>query len=88
MDGTGSFGAAIGQLAAGQISQNLSWTAAFLFLAIISVVSVVCISPIFVKDVKAVRRKWRHRNGTRQHSESQDDDSETSILRGHSMSFS
>lgn len=50
IDGTGSFGAAIGQLAAGAISQAFGWKVAFIFLGVLCVVAALCIRPLLATD--------------------------------------
>lgn len=50
IDGTGSFGAAIGQLAAGAISQAFGWKVAFIFLGVLCIVATLCIRPLLTTD--------------------------------------
>ncbi|XP_065659896.1 sugar phosphate exchanger 3-like [Hydra vulgaris] len=51
IDGTGSFGAAIGQYLVPVINSHLGWHAVFYFLIIMAGCSLICIFPIFCKEI-------------------------------------
>lgn len=51
IDGTGSVGAALGQVFVPKISQAYGWQAVFIFFMVMISITVVCIFPVLVKDV-------------------------------------
>ncbi|XP_041349575.1 sugar phosphate exchanger 3-like [Gigantopelta aegis] len=54
IDGTGSVGAAIGQILVPFIQQRLGWQAVFILFMIAICLTAVCIFPMFVREVKSL----------------------------------
>jgi len=52
VDGTGSVGAAIGQILVPLIQNNLDWFAVFYFFIALCVLTNVCIIPLFIREMK------------------------------------
>lgn len=63
VDGTGSFGAAIGQILIPVIQKGLDWSYVFYFFIIMTFVTCLCILPLFIRETKVVINKIRNRNG-------------------------
>jgi len=59
IDGTGSFGAAIGQVLIAWISSRWGWNITFYVLIIIALLSAVCILPLFLKEIRIFIRYQR-----------------------------
>lgn len=55
VDGTGSFGAAIGQSIVPLIHENMNWEWTFYFFMLLDLITSVCLLPVLVKDI---RRKF------------------------------
>lgn len=64
VDGTGSFGAAIGQILIPVIQKGAGWSFVFYFFIIMTFVTCLCILPLFVRETKIAINKLRNR-GTR-----------------------
>lgn len=60
VDGTGGFGAAIGVLIMGVLS-TISWLYVFLFMILMGIFSIICISHIAYREIKEIRRKRKER---------------------------
>nr|AKN21658.1 slc37a-2 [Schmidtea mediterranea] len=59
IDGTGSVGAAIGQVCVPLIQNRFQWQAVFIFFMIMISITIVCILPVLVKDI--IKRVNLHR---------------------------
>ncbi|XP_060078484.1 sugar phosphate exchanger 3-like [Ylistrum balloti] len=61
IDGTGSVGAAIGQLLVPAIQKtaNGNWVPVFIFFMIMTFLTGVCIFPLFIREVKDIRKHYR-----------------------------
>ena len=59
IDGTGSVGAAIGQYLVGVIDHKLGWHYVFYFLTVMTGLSLVCIIPMIIKDLKGFADRMR-----------------------------
>ena len=59
IDGTGSLGAAIGQVAVPHMQVQFGWRVVFYLFMASTFLTAVCISRIFVMEVRDIFRKWR-----------------------------
>ncbi|GFO01978.1 sugar phosphate exchanger 3 [Plakobranchus ocellatus] len=74
IDGTGSFGAAAGQIAVPYLQTGLGWHSVFYLFMICMLLTAVCVFPLFVKEMRSLqcrcpgflRRCWR-RNSSHTH---------------------
>ncbi|XP_065659895.1 sugar phosphate exchanger 3-like [Hydra vulgaris] len=57
IDGTGSFGAAVGQFLVPVISKHYNWNLVFYFLIVMVGCSFLCILPILRKDIKSMKNR-------------------------------
>ncbi|GAB1609091.1 sugar phosphate exchanger 3-like isoform X5 [Argonauta hians] len=64
IDGTGSLGAAIGQVSLPYIETNYSWEWVFYMFIIMTALTAICLSPMFLKEVKELIAKRSSRNST------------------------
>lgn len=62
IDGTGSAGAAIGQYIVGVIDKHLGWHYVFYFLIVMTGLSLICIIPMNIKDLKNFQDRRRAQN--------------------------
>jgi len=60
VDGTGSVGAAIGQQIVSRVSTKVSWSAVFVILMVMTLLSAVCIFRMLYRDLKALTAKRSH----------------------------
>lgn len=52
VDGTGSFGAAIGQILVPLIHENMNWDWTFYFFMLLDLLTSICLIPVLVKDIR------------------------------------
>jgi sugar phosphate permease len=57
IDGTGAFGAAIGQLIIGVLEQNFDWDAVFYFLISVCIVPSLMYIPTFLREIQEFRNR-------------------------------
>ncbi|KAJ8302338.1 hypothetical protein KUTeg_021325 [Tegillarca granosa] len=73
VDGTGSVGAAIGQILVPVLQTNLGWQSVFILFMIMTAVTALCILPMFIRemiDLCAQRRRlWREKINEDNHAE-------------------
>lgn len=62
VDGTGGFGAAIGVLIMGLLSE-VSWLYVFLFMILMGILSIICIAHLAYRDFKLILKKRREKIG-------------------------
>lgn len=55
VDGTGSFGAALGQIAVPYLQTGLGWDSVFYLFMICMFMTAVCLTPLFIKEVQSIR---------------------------------
>ena len=55
VDGTGSFGAALGQIAVSYLQTGLGWDSVFYLFMICMFMTAVCLTPLFIKEVRSLR---------------------------------
>ncbi|KAK3746572.1 hypothetical protein RRG08_019493 [Elysia crispata] len=55
IDGTGSFGAAVGQIAVPYLQTSLGWHSVFYLFMICIFLTAVCVFPVFVKELRSLR---------------------------------
>lgn len=55
IDGTGSFGAALGQIAVPYLQTGLGWPSVFYLFMICMFLTAVCLFPLFVKEIRSIR---------------------------------
>jgi OPA family glycerol-3-phosphate transporter-like MFS transporter 1/2 len=60
IDGTGSAGAAVGQILVAWISEKWGWDGVFYMLMLCTVLSALCLSHLFVKEVRQLLSNHRH----------------------------
>ncbi|XP_046546233.1 sugar phosphate exchanger 3-like isoform X2 [Haliotis rubra] len=60
IDGTGSLGAAIGQILVPVIQKALGWQAVFYLFMVCTFLTGVCIFPLFVREVKEICRNYHY----------------------------
>ena len=60
IDGTGSFGAAIGQQVIGVMAHH-SWTSVLILLCVMAFVSALPILPLAIRETKEMRVIWREK---------------------------
>lgn len=64
VDGTGSIGAAVGQYLVSLIESKLGWMCVFYFFVVMTGGSIVFISPLIFREVRAI---WRDRRASQRH---------------------
>ena len=52
IDGTGSFGAAVGQIVIGLLANGLGWDATFIFLMVICFIPCVLLTPVIIQECR------------------------------------
>lgn len=62
VDGTGSTGAAIGQILVPVIQDNFNWHYVFYFFIVLCVLTIVCIVPLFIRECRELYQAARRRN--------------------------
>ncbi|XP_038062236.1 sugar phosphate exchanger 3-like [Patiria miniata] len=60
IDGTGTMGAAVGQIIVPVLQMNYGWPSVFYFLAIISIIGTFFILPVFVKELKKLHNRSKY----------------------------
>ncbi|XP_048739694.2 sugar phosphate exchanger 3-like isoform X2 [Ostrea edulis] len=63
VDGTGSVGAAIGQILVPVIQDRLGWKSVFYLFMLMTLLTALCILPLFVREVKDICANYRNRTG-------------------------